>query len=118
MRAADWRVAGDVIDLPVLGVFAVKAGTGGGELRSIQIYVRVANTKRNQTHTYLFTTQTCKWFPSSTENVLTQVCNYVQHTSSHPLRYICNITFHNILVLQSVHFYLVPMFPLLCTEYT
>jgi hypothetical protein len=45
MRAADWRVAGDVTDLPVLGVFAVKAGTGGGELRSIQIYVSVANTK-------------------------------------------------------------------------
>jgi hypothetical protein len=39
MRAADWRVTGDVTDLPVLGVFAVKAETGGGELTSIQVYI-------------------------------------------------------------------------------
>jgi hypothetical protein len=54
MRAADWRVAGDVTDLPVLGVFAVKAGTGGGELRSIQISLSVANTNQ---HTFIHHTK-------------------------------------------------------------
>lgn len=48
MRAADWRVTGDVTDLPVLGVLAVKAGTGGGELRSIQGYMCVTNKESNQ----------------------------------------------------------------------
>jgi hypothetical protein len=47
MRAADWRVAGDVTDLPVLGAFADKAGTGGGELRSIHIYINDVNKESN-----------------------------------------------------------------------
>jgi len=47
MRAADCRVAGDVTDLPVLGAFADKVGTGGGELRSIHIYINGVNKKSN-----------------------------------------------------------------------
>ena len=47
MRAADWRVAGDVTDLPVLGVFVDKAGTGGGELRNIHTYINDVNKESN-----------------------------------------------------------------------
>jgi len=47
MRAADWRVAGDVTALPVLGVFADKAGTDGGELKSIHIYINNVNIQSN-----------------------------------------------------------------------
>jgi hypothetical protein len=53
MRAADWRVTGDVTDFPVLGVFADKAGIGGGELRSIHIYVNDAKKGIKLTRIYL-----------------------------------------------------------------
>jgi hypothetical protein len=81
MRAADWRDTGDVTDLPVPGVFAVKAGTGGGELGIIQVYTRVTNKESNQ---YLFLSIGKTDFQKSSENILIQIFNYVHHSTYPP----------------------------------
>jgi hypothetical protein len=81
MRAADWRVTGEVTDLPVLGVLAVKAGTGGGELRSIKVYTYVTNMETNK---YLFLSIGETGLQTSNKNILTQIFNYLHHSSYPP----------------------------------